>query len=213
MFPIGNIAIFMNKTGNIEHDREATENKLIVAIGQMIEENGFEKIGINAVATKSEVSKILIYRYFGSIDGLLTAYIRKNDFWLNFPNKFPEKEGIPAFLKSVFHKMVMQLRTNSVLRRLYRWELSSNNNIIEVVRRQREVAGNDIIANISEIMMCQPKSLAAIATIITSSITYLAMLEDNCNIYNGIRIDQETGWKQITDAIDMIIDNTFNSLK
>ena len=36
----------MIKTGNIEHDREATENKLIVAIGQMIEENGFEKIGI-----------------------------------------------------------------------------------------------------------------------------------------------------------------------
>ena len=44
MFPIGNIAIFMNKTGNIEHDREATENKLIVAIGQMIEENGFEAL-------------------------------------------------------------------------------------------------------------------------------------------------------------------------
>ena len=107
MFPIGNIAIFMNKTGNIEHDREATENKLIVAIGQMIEENGFEKIGINAVAAKSGVSKILIYRYFGSIDGLITAFIRKNDFWLNFPNKFPEKKGIPAFLKSVFHKMVI----------------------------------------------------------------------------------------------------------
>ncbi len=213
MFPIGNIAIFMNKTGNIEHDREATENKLIVAIGQMIEENGFEKIGINAVAAKSGVSKILIYRYFGSIDGLITAFIRKNDFWLNFPNKFPEKKDIPAFIKGVFHKMVIQLRTNSVLRRLYRWELSSNNNIIEVVRRQREVAGNEIIANISKIMMCENKNLAAIATLITSSITYLAMLEDNCNVYNSIRIDQETGWKQITDAIDMIIDNTFNSLK
>ena len=203
----------MIKTGNIEHDREATENKLIVAIGQMIEENGFEKIGINAVAAKSGVSKILMYPYFGSIDGLITAFIRKNDLWLNFPNKFPEKEGIPAFLKSVFHKMVMQLRTNSVLRRLYRWELSSNNNIIEVVRRQREVAGNEIIANISRIMMCEPQNLAGIATLITSSITYLAMLEDNCNVYNGIRIDQDAGWKHIKDVIDMIIDNTFNSLK
>ena len=42
----------MIKTGNIEHDREATENKLIVAIGQMIEENGFEKIGIMDVWCK-----------------------------------------------------------------------------------------------------------------------------------------------------------------
>lgn len=104
MFPIGNIAIFMNKTGNIEHDREATENKLIVAIGQMIEENGFEKIGINAVAAKSGVSKILIYRYFGSIDGLITAFIRKNDFWLNFPNKFPEKKIYLRLLKVCFIK-------------------------------------------------------------------------------------------------------------
>ncbi len=55
----------MNKVKSSEHDRDATESRLITAVGQMIEENGFEKIGINAVAAKSGVSKILRYRYFG----------------------------------------------------------------------------------------------------------------------------------------------------
>lgn len=203
----------MNKVKSSEHDRDATESRLITAVGQMIEENGFEKIGINAVAAKSGVSKILIYRYFGSMDGLITAYIRKNDFWLNFPDDFPIKEEIPMFLKTVFHQMACQLRHSPMLKRLYRWELSASNNIIEVVRRQREAAGNEIISNISKIMQCEPKDLAAIATIITSSITYLAMLEDNCNIYNGIELDDDHGWQQITTGIDMIIDNTFNLLK
>ena len=57
----------------MERDREATEKRLLNTIGQMIAENGFEKIGINAVSAQSGVSKILIYRYFGSVEGLMTA--------------------------------------------------------------------------------------------------------------------------------------------
>lgn len=63
-----------------ERDREATEKRLLDTIGKMIAEDGFEKIGINAIATQSGVSKILIYRYFGSVEGLMAAYIRQHDF-------------------------------------------------------------------------------------------------------------------------------------
>jgi len=200
------------QNSNTERDREATEKRLLTTIGQMIEEDGFEKIGINAVAAKSEVSKILIYRYFGSIDGMIAAYIRQNDFWINFPHDFPEKEKVPAFLKTVFHKMILRLRTNSTLRKLYRWELTGNNDIIDELRRQREKSGTMIINSISEIMGGDTKSIAAIATIITSSITYLVMLGETCSIYNGIEIDCNDGWKQLSDGIDLIIDNTFEPL-
>ena len=59
-----------------ERDREATEKRLLDTIGKMIAEDGFEKIGINAIATQSGVSKILIYRYFGSVsDNMLRIWI------------------------------------------------------------------------------------------------------------------------------------------
>lgn len=197
---------------NTERDREATEKRLLTTIGQMIEEDGFEKIGINAVAARSEVSKILIYRYFGSIDGMIAAYVRQNDFWINFPHDFPEKDQVPAFLKTVFHKMIMELRTKATLRKLYRWELTGNNDIIDELRRQREKSGTMIINNISEIMGGDTKKIAAIATIITSSITYLVMLGETCSIYNGIEINCNDGWKQLSEGIDLIIDNTFEPL-
>lgn len=62
-----------------ERDREATERRLVDTVGELVRENGFEKIGVNAVAARSGVSKILVYRYFGSVEGLLAAYIRRYD--------------------------------------------------------------------------------------------------------------------------------------
>lgn len=89
------------KSTTAERDREATERRLLDTIGRMINEIGFEKIGINAVAAQSGVSKILIYRYFGSMEGLMTAYIRQHDFWINFPHEIPERSQLPADRKSV----------------------------------------------------------------------------------------------------------------
>ena len=56
-------------------NRQATEMALIKAVNDIIEESGFEGLGINAVAAKAKVSKMLIYRYFNSLDGLIAAYI------------------------------------------------------------------------------------------------------------------------------------------
>lgn len=112
----------------------------------MVAEQGFEKIGINAVATQSGVSKILIYRYFGSMEGLMAAYICQYDFWLNFPLEFPSKEELPAFVKKMFKLQIDQLRNNPTLKRLYRWELSSNNDLITKLREQIN-AGIDVLVD------------------------------------------------------------------
>ena len=128
-----------------ERDREATEKRLLDTIGKMIAEDGFEKIGINAIATQSGVSKILIYRYFGSVEGLMTAYIRQHDFWINFPLEYPSREKLPAFVKSMFQGQIDQLRNNPTLKRLYRWELSCNNDMIVKLREQREKVGIDLV--------------------------------------------------------------------
>ena len=65
-------------------NRKATEQRLLSAIQELIEESGFEKLGINAVASKAGVSKMLIYRYFGSLDGLVAAYIERFSNILTF---------------------------------------------------------------------------------------------------------------------------------
>lgn len=197
------------KNTTTERDREATERRLLDTIGRMINENGFEKIGINAVATQSGVSKILIYRYFGSIEGLMAAYIRQHDFWINFHHEIPDRSHLPAFLKKIFQDQIEQLRSNPTLRRLYRWELSSDNDMIVRLRQQRETAGMQRIEIVSELTGYPLKELATLASIITASITYLVMLEEFCPVYNGIPLNDNSGWQQIIQGIDTLIDKTF----
>lgn len=196
-----------NITG--ERDREATEKRLIDTIGKMIAENGFEKTGINAVAARSGVSKILIYRYFGSIEGLMAAYIRKHDFWLNLPDEIPGMENLPEYLKGMFRGQIERLRNDITLRRLYRWELSSNNALIAQLRDQRETAGIDRVKKVCELSNYSQQDIEVMASVITASITYLAMLGDFCPVYNGIAINAESGWEQISQGIDSLIDMVF----
>lgn len=200
------------KNVNTERDREATEKRLLDTIGRMIAEEGFEKLGINAVATQSGVSKILIYRYFGSIEGLMAAYIRQNDFWINFPLDMPGREQLPSFLKGIFRRQIEQLRSNPALRRLYRWELSCNNDMIVKLREQREKTGLHLIQEISRLTGHPQAEMAAMASILTASITYLVMLEDFCPLYNGIEINSASGWAQIYSGIETLIDKHFPAI-
>lgn len=194
------------KTTPTERDRETTERRLLDTIGQMITESGFEKIGINAVASQSGVSKILIYRYFGSVEGLMAAYIRQHDFWINFPQELPDRSQLPAFLKNMFKEQIEQLRSNPTLKRLYRWELSSDNTIVMTLKEQREKASMQRLTKISELTGYSLEELAPLATILTASITYLVMLEEFCPVYNGIPLNKDAGWKQIIEGINTLID-------
>ena len=58
-----------------------TERKLINAVDLIVKSEGFEGLGVNKVARKAGVSKILIYRYFGSFGKLLKRCIKDKDFW------------------------------------------------------------------------------------------------------------------------------------
>lgn len=193
----------------MERDREATEKRLLDTIGQMIAENGFEKIGINAVSAQSGVSKILIYRYFNSIDGLIAAYIHKHDFWLNSSLEFSDSTQVFAAVKKMFREHIEQLRTDPILRKLYRWELSCNNDVIAALREQREEIGMNLIKRVCAVTGHNQQEVATLSAMITASITYLAMLGDYCHVFNGINISEDSGWNQIYHEVEKLLDKMF----
>ena len=125
----------------ITKNRQATEMTLITAVNDIIEESGFEGLGINAVAAKAKVSKMLIYRYFNSLDGLIAAYIQQNDYWINFDEELPDQAHLAAFIKQIFKRQIMWLRENYTLKRLYRWELTTDNKFVKELRNKREEKG------------------------------------------------------------------------
>lgn len=187
-------------------NRQTTEMNLIKAVDELIEENGFEGLGINAVAAKAGVSKMLIYRYFNSLDGLTAAYIQQHDYWINFDEQLPDEEHIGEFIKEIFKRQIAMLRQSYTLRRLYRWELTSNNTFIKELREKREAKGVWLVDAVSKLSKHPQKETAATASILTAAISYLSLLEENCPVFNGINIQTEDGWKELEEGINILID-------
>ena len=187
-------------------NREQTEEKILEAVGSIIENQGLEKVGINAIATEAGVSKMLIYRYLGGVEELIAQYLIQKDYWANTDAAIINPEAVGDSIKSMFRRQVEQLRNDITLRRLYRWELSTNNQNIRQLRNRREENGCRLIKMVSALTGCPDAQVAALASILSASISYLALLEDQCQSYNGICLQTDEGWNQLMEGIEMIID-------
>jgi hypothetical protein len=64
--------------------KEHTKKRLLKAVDQVIKKEGFSGLGVNKVAKTAGLSKILIYRYFESFDGMMYTYFANKDFWTNY---------------------------------------------------------------------------------------------------------------------------------
>lgn len=190
----------------MERDRDMTEEKLINAVRELIVEDGFESLGVRKVAEQAGVNKTLIYRYFESLDGLIYAYMKKHDFWLNTLLEQPDVSDIKGYLKAFYRREIAEYRGDTVLKRLKRWELSSDKKIVVEVRAQREKNGVRFMEMMSGFAKIDKEQLQAISALMDAGISYLAMLEENCQMYNGIDIQSDKGWEQILKGIDTLID-------
>lgn len=159
-------------------DRELTEKIILEAVGSIIENDGFEKLGVNAIAQRAGVSKVLIYRYFGGIDELIAQYLLQKDYWANTDMNIIKPSDIGGSLKRLFREQVIRLRNDITLKRLCRWELSTENENIRCLREKREQNGCNLIKRVSQLTCSQNSEVASLASIISASISYLALMEE-----------------------------------
>lgn len=190
----------------MERDRELTEEKLIAAVGELIAAEGFETLKVRRVAEQAGVNKTLIYRYFTSLDGLVYAYMKKHDFWLNISAERPDTDDIKAYLRAFYRREISEYRKNIVLKRLRRWELSSNKEFVAEIMAQRERNGVQFLDMMAEFAKLDKAHIQAITALLDAGMVYLAILEENVRMYNGIDIRSDKGWTQIAAGIDALID-------
>ena len=86
--------------------------KILEAVDSIIVNDGFERIGVNAIAQKAGVSKMLIYRYFGGLDELIAQYLLRKDYWANTDMHIIDGADVAGSLKRMFHEQIIQLRND-----------------------------------------------------------------------------------------------------
>ncbi|WP_375444917.1 TetR/AcrR family transcriptional regulator [uncultured Fibrella sp.] len=190
-------------------DRLKTEQRLIDAVNELITEGGFDNVRINRLAQRAGVNKILIYRYFGNLDGLIKAYYEKYKPIVSAPLiDLTQLEGatIDEFFTICGDYILAEfrlLRANPQAQEMMRNNLMGGRpGTAYPVASQKEERLRIMIEQLGKLI--QSNYGRSFAAIIVSGMTMLTFMAHDKRTTMGIDIDSKEGWDEIEEAIRRI---------
>lgn len=194
--------------------KEAKIDRLIQVVGEILSEEGFQGLGVNKVAKRAGMDKVLVYRYFGGLPQLLLAFSRTVDFWPSLEELLGEDpEGLKAlspgeqmafFFKSYLRALRRRPATVSILL----WKFNENN---ELTKQLEEVPMKSAL-EFFEVLNRIPadRDLTAVVVLMFGAISNLLFKSKRQRAVGGIDLFEENGWKRIEDGIDMLLHGVFS---
>ena len=93
--------------------------RILEAVGAMIMRDGLASIGVNALAREAGCDKVLIYRYFGDLDGVYAGFAAKSDFWWTVeeftdgidPSRMPLAEALKIDASPPCRRLCVRVRS------------------------------------------------------------------------------------------------------
>jgi len=198
-------------------DRQATEKKILHAVGNLLAREGFQRFGINAVARKARVDKVLIYRYFGGMPDLLRAYAETGTYWPTVEEVAggdPEKlRGKPLHetVATLLCNFARAIRKRPVTLEILAWETIERNELAKVLEKVREDFSKDLSRVFVDGKDVAAGELATVVSLLTAGINYLAVRSRKVGRYGDVNIRSEEGWKRLESAILTICERCIGS--
>ncbi len=202
----------------MKRDRERSKERLVEAAVELLRTEGFDSLGINSVAAKAGLSKVLIYRYFGGLDGLLKAVAGYHDLarirsvGQSFFDASPDKT-LAQISEEAVMKLHRELQKDELTLELLAWELSNKNLLTDAFAEAREDAGLELTKKFAQLLASRNDSKAkpsetidveALISIVSASVYYLTLRSRHVQYYNGIDLHSESGWKRIASLIGKV---------
>lgn len=200
------------KEGKTKRNKNLSKKKLLDAVGNIICRDGFQKIGINAIAKEAGLDKVLIYRYFGDLNGLLKEYVAQKDYWLSQAGLLKQviQNTKPETLKEMTSKMFMGLYDALLKSREFQeitlWEMVERNELIDAFHRQRDEVTTALLKEYEQKFENTEVDLQAISVIISGGLYYMALQSRMNEEINGLNIKDKEGLERIEKSIRLMID-------
>jgi AcrR family transcriptional regulator len=191
--------------------------KLIAAVGETLKEEGYESLGLNKIAARAGVSKPMVYEYFGSLNGLLKAYIAGNDSWVPYLEslKLPEHPTSEELQKCFVKMLQDQFRffhQEKEMQRLVHWQIRSYNPLMRATCEAREREGARILKLADDHFRKSGISLKAVMAMLVGGI-YYNVLHDTAGLGTmaGMDMKNEKDFDTMFGTIAQIVDWAFRA--
>lgn len=187
--------------------RDRTEAKLVATVGRLIARKGPEALGVNAIAQAAGVDKVLIYRYFGDLGGLLRRYGESVDFWPTLdevlgPDRAVLRTGEPPVVAAnIVAGFGRALRRRPATLQLMAWECAHRNELTTALEEARERWNEALFAELRAAGLSYPPALGAVSVVLAAGVGYLAMRGRDIHVYGGLDVGTDDGWRAIEGAL------------
>ncbi|MCF3108979.1 TetR/AcrR family transcriptional regulator [Niabella sp. CC-SYL272] len=192
-----------------KRDKQKSMQKLLHSVGAILEKDGYKALKAHRIAAHAKLDKKLIYNYYGSLSGLIDAYLKENDFWKRTeliteqsPLTDLPAETVIEILKGQF----TFLEHSPEMQHIILWELSEKNPLLQDILGERERFGEQLFKLSDKYFKGSSVNFRAVNALLVSAIYYITLHSRyHNNTICGIDATAKKGREQIFKAIEQII--------
>jgi AcrR family transcriptional regulator len=191
----------------VRRNRAKTTQRIVEALEEVIIERGLAGVGVNRIAEKAGVSKVLIYRYFGGIEGLIEYYVKMGRL---FPVLSPavvdqvrplnEKDAAQVWSRQIIQTFRF-FRTFKVGREVLKASVIENDPVAEVASKAQD---EEIVRLVEQLAFIKGADSQAFSAVIIGAMIHMTLLAQNDRTLIGIDLRSEEGWSRIEEAVKHI---------
>jgi len=184
-------------------NRSETENRIYRAFTNILETEGFAKLGINAIAKQAGVDKNLVYRYFDGLQGLFLRYVEEGDFfpYLDQPDTMPSLERIAEKVTAYARELRAKPGTQEILRS----QVTQPHT--DATRPLFRYANNRLIASFEDLPVdiVDKTSFIHVITLIIAGIVYLSLMSKHHRYFMNFHLQDEANWTELEALIPLLL--------
>ncbi len=184
-------------------NRNETEERIYRAFTEMLETEGFAKLGINALAKQAGVDKNLVYRYFDGLKGLFLRYAEEGDFfrYLDHPNGLLSLEQVADKIAAYAKELRAKPGTQEILRS------QVNQAHTEATRPLFKYANSRLISSFEHAPtdIVDKATLNNAVTLMIAGIIYLSLMSKHHRYFMNFHLQDEENWTELEALIPLLL--------
>jgi AcrR family transcriptional regulator len=195
--------------------RLRTEARLFAAFEAILRKQGVAALGVNAIAERARVEKVLIYRYFGGLEGLMAEYAKRSEFWPTLDEiigpdpmllRDPDRPRAAARLLGNYARA---LRKRPVTLDLLAWECAQRNALTVALESVREERALQLFQHLTAAGFAVHGEAAELSALLSGAINYLAVRGREIKVFGGLRVGDDAAWEHIEALMALALRGVF----
>ena len=194
-------------------NKEQTKSRILRTVERLLVDEGFSALGINRIANEAGVAKVLIYRYFGDLDGLLNAFVTSEDFWptrdeiIDLPDDEFFAIEMRERIKRVMFNFVAALRKRPQTMAILAWEMSGNPSLTRTMEEALGQFSKQISESISHNDKPTHRELPQMLSVLSAGMIHLGLAYQHHQRFAALRLESPDDWKRVLKAFATLLDH------